>query len=95
MAPIDEAIADLESRDSGEKFTLKESPRKLREARAGVAVREQDETEETLQKARSKKQREEARLQRQNELEERRVERQRLKEMRELERAKKAAERAR
>ncbi|KAI1506828.1 hypothetical protein Ptr86124_014231, partial [Pyrenophora tritici-repentis] len=48
-----------------------------------------------LQKARSKKQREEARLQRQDELEERRVERQRLKEMRELERAEKAAERAR
>jgi hypothetical protein len=51
--------------------------------------------EEKLQKARAKKQREEAQLQRQVELEEKRVERQRLKEMRELERAEKAAERAR
>ncbi|KAI1507682.1 DUF1682 domain containing protein [Pyrenophora tritici-repentis] len=71
------------------------SPRKLREARAREAVRERDEMEEKLQKARAKKQREEARLQRQVELEERRVERQTLKEMRELERAEKAAERAR
>jgi hypothetical protein len=71
------------------------SPRKLREAQAREAVREQDETEEKLQKARVKKQREEARLQRQVELEEKRVERQRLKEMREVERAEKAAERAR
>ena len=51
--------------------------------------------EEKLQKARAKKQREEAQLQRQVELEEKRVERQRLKEMRELEQAEKAAERAR
>ncbi|KAI1523066.1 hypothetical protein PtrSN002B_012093 [Pyrenophora tritici-repentis] len=61
------------------------SPRKLREARVREAVRERDETEEKLQKARAKKQREEARLQRQVELEEKRVERQRLKEMREVE----------
>ncbi|KAF7575755.1 Trichoplein multi-domain protein [Pyrenophora tritici-repentis] len=60
------------------------SPRKLREARVREAVRERDETEEKLQKARAKKQREEARLQRQVELEEKRVERQRLKEMREV-----------
>ena len=67
----------------------------MREARVREAVRERDETEEKLQKARAKKQREEARLQRQVELEEKRVERQRLKEIREVERAEKAAERAR
>jgi hypothetical protein len=61
------------------------SPRKLREAWAREAVRERDETEEKLQKVRAKKQREDARLQRQVELEEKRVERRRLKEMRELE----------
>ncbi|EFQ92174.1 hypothetical protein PTT_10783 [Pyrenophora teres f. teres 0-1] len=66
-----------------------------REARAREAVRERDEIEEKLQKARAKKQREEARLQRQVELEEKRVERQRLKDVREQARAEKAAERAR
>jgi hypothetical protein len=71
------------------------SPRKLREARAREAVREQDETEKKLQKARAKKQREEAQLQHQVELEQRSVERHRLKEARELERAEKAAEGAR
>ncbi|KAI1521054.1 hypothetical protein Ptr86124_001422, partial [Pyrenophora tritici-repentis] len=86
---------DLQQRQEYHGGSVFWSPRKLREARAREAVRERDETEEKLQKARSKKQREEARLQRQDELEERRVERQRLKEMRELERAEKAAERAR
>jgi hypothetical protein len=57
------------------------SPRTLREARAREAVRERDETEEKLQKVRAKKQREDARLQRQVELEEKRVERRRLKEI--------------
>ncbi|KAI1680344.1 histone H3 [Pyrenophora tritici-repentis] len=86
---------DLQQRQEYHGGSVFWSPHKLREARAREAVRERDETEEKLQKARSKKQREEARLQRQDELEERRVERQRLKEMRELERAEKAAERAR
>jgi hypothetical protein len=71
------------------------SPYKLREARAREAVQERDEIEEKLQKAQTKKQHEEAQLQRQVELEKKRVERQRLKEMRELERAEKAAECAR
>ncbi|KAH4206555.1 hypothetical protein HBI95_117190 [Parastagonospora nodorum] len=71
------------------------SPRKFREARAREAVRKQDEIEEKLQKARAKKQRKEARLQRQVKLEERRVERQRLKVVREKEKAKKQAERER
>ncbi|KAH5363543.1 hypothetical protein HBI48_081690 [Parastagonospora nodorum] len=71
------------------------SPRKFREAQAREAVRKQDEIEEKLQKARAKKQRKEARLQRQVKLEERRVERQRLKVVREKEKAKKQAERER
>ncbi|KAG9382646.1 DUF1682 domain containing protein [Pyrenophora tritici-repentis] len=75
---------DLQQRQEYHGGSVFWSPRKLREARAREAVRERDETEEKLQKARSKKQREEARLQRQDELEERRVERQRLKEMRSL-----------
>jgi hypothetical protein len=86
---------DLQQRQEYHGGAVHWSPRKLREARAREAVRERDETEEKLQKARSKRQREEARLQRQVELEEKRLERQRLKEMRELERAEKAAERAR
>jgi hypothetical protein len=71
------------------------SPRKLREARARETIRERDEMEQKLQKARAREQRDEAQIQRQVELEERRVERQRLKEARELERAEKAAKRAR
>jgi hypothetical protein len=86
---------DLQQRQEYHGGAVHWSPRKLREARAREAVRERDEIEEKLQKARAKKQREEAQLQRQVELEEKRVERQRLKEMRELERAEKAAERAR
>jgi len=86
---------DLQQRQEYHGGAVHWSPRKLREARAREAVRERDEMEEKLQKAWAKKQREEARLQRQVELEEKRVERQRLKEMRELERAEKAAERAR
>ncbi|KAG9379356.1 hypothetical protein A1F94_009712 [Pyrenophora tritici-repentis] len=64
---------DLQQRQEYHGGSVFWSPRKLREARAREAVRERDETEEKLQKARSKKQREEARLQRQDELEERRV----------------------
>ena len=86
---------DLQQRQEYHGGAVHWSPRKLREARAREAVRERDEMEEKLQKARAKKQREEAQLQRQVELEERRVERQRLKEIRERERAEKAAERAR
>ncbi|KAF7571799.1 Membrane-bound metallopeptidase [Pyrenophora tritici-repentis] len=86
---------DLQQRQEYHGSAVFWSPRKLREARVREAVRERDETEEKLQKARAKKQREEARLQRQVELEEKRVERQRLKEIREVERAEKAAERAR
>ncbi|KAF1364944.1 hypothetical protein EJ07DRAFT_97132, partial [Lizonia empirigonia] len=71
------------------------SPRKVREAKAREAVRERDEMEEKLQKARAKKEREEASLQRQIELEERRVERERLKVVREKEKAEKAAQRER
>ncbi|EUC42866.1 hypothetical protein COCMIDRAFT_102393 [Bipolaris oryzae ATCC 44560] len=71
------------------------SPRKFREARAREAVREHEEMEEKLQKARAKKDREETQLQRQAEREEKRTERLRLNEMRKLERAEKAAERAR
>ncbi|KAI1572927.1 Acetyltransf-7 multi-domain protein, partial [Pyrenophora tritici-repentis] len=63
---------DLQQRQEYHGGSVFWSPRKLREARAREAVRERDETEEKLQKARSKKQREEARLQRQDELEERR-----------------------
>ncbi|KAF7446996.1 hypothetical protein A1F99_084430 [Pyrenophora tritici-repentis] len=62
---------DLQQRQEYHGGSVFWSPRKLREARAREAVRERDETEEKLQKARSKKQREEARLQRQDELEER------------------------
>ncbi|KAI1676041.1 DUF1682 domain containing protein [Pyrenophora tritici-repentis] len=65
------------------------SPRKFREARAREAVCEREEMEEKLQKARAKKDREEAQLQRQIELEERRVKRLKLNEMRKLERAEK------
>jgi hypothetical protein len=86
---------DLQQRQEYHGGAVHWSPRKLREARAREAVQERDEMEEKLQKARTKKQREEARLQRQVELEEKRVDRQRLKEMRELERVEKAAERAR
>jgi hypothetical protein len=86
---------DLQQRQEYHGGAVHCSPRKLREARAREAVRERDEMEEKLEKARAKKQREEARLQRQVKLEEKRVERQRPKEMRELERAEKAAERAR
>ncbi|KAI1559645.1 hypothetical protein PtrEW7m1_011820, partial [Pyrenophora tritici-repentis] len=64
---------DLQQRQEYHGGSVFWSPRKLREARAREAVRERDETEEKLQKARSKKQREEARLQRQDELEERRT----------------------
>ncbi|KAI1603838.1 hypothetical protein PtrCC142_004009, partial [Pyrenophora tritici-repentis] len=64
---------DLQQRQEYHGGSVFWSPRKLREARAREAVRERDETEEKLQKARSKKQREEARLQRQDELEERLV----------------------
>ncbi|KAI1676352.1 hypothetical protein KJE20_14055 [Pyrenophora tritici-repentis] len=63
------------------------SPRKFREARAREAVCEREEMEEKLQKARAKKDREEAQLQRQIELEERRVKRLKLNEMRKLEQA--------
>ncbi|KAA8611567.1 hypothetical protein PtrV1_13443 [Pyrenophora tritici-repentis] len=62
---------DLQQRQEYHGGSVFWSPHKLREARAREAVRERDETEEKLQKARSKKQREEARLQRQDELEER------------------------
>jgi hypothetical protein len=86
---------DLQQRQEYHGGAVCWSPRKLREARAGEAVRERDEIEEKLQKAQAKEQREEAQLQRQVELEKKRVERQRLKEIRELERAGKAAERAR
>ena len=86
---------DLQQRQEYHGGAVHWSPRKLREARAREAVRERDKIEEKLQKARAKKQREEARLQRQVELEEKRVERQRLKDVREQERAEKAAERAR
>jgi hypothetical protein len=86
---------DLQQRQEYHGGAVFWSPRKMREARAREAVQEQDEIEEKLQRARAKKQREEAQLQRQVELEEKRVERQRLKEIRELERAEKAAERAR
>jgi hypothetical protein len=86
---------DLQQRQEYHGGAVYWSPRKVREARAREAVRVQDEIEEKLQKARAKKQREEAQLQRQVELEEKRVERQRLKEVRDAERAEKAAERAR
>jgi hypothetical protein len=86
---------DLQQRQEYHGGAVHWSPRKLREARAREAVRERDEIEEKLQKARAKKQREEAQLQRQVELEEKRVERQRLKEIREKERAEKAAKRQR
>jgi hypothetical protein len=86
---------DLQQRREYHGGAVHWSPRKLREARAREAVRERDEMEKKLQKARNKKQREEAQLQCQVELEEKRVERQRLKEMREVERAEKAAKRAR
>jgi hypothetical protein len=56
-------------------------------------VRERDEIEQKLQKARAREQRDEAQIQRRVELEQRRVERERLKEVREKERAEKAAER--
>ncbi|KAI1667284.1 hypothetical protein L13192_07993 [Pyrenophora tritici-repentis] len=85
---------DLQQRQEYHGGSVFWSPRKLREARAREAVRERDETEEKLQKARSKK-KPCGEAETQDELEERRVERQRLKEMRELERAEKAAERAR
>jgi hypothetical protein len=81
---------DLQQRQEYHGGAVHWSPRKLRDARAREAVRERDETEEKLQKARAKKQREEAQLQRQVELGEKRVERLRLKEVRELERAEKA-----
>ncbi|KNG46898.1 hypothetical protein TW65_06403 [Stemphylium lycopersici] len=74
---------DLQQRQEYHGGAVHWSPRKLREARAREAVRERVETEEKLQKALAKKQREEAQLQRQVELEQRRVERQRLKEARE------------
>jgi hypothetical protein len=86
---------DLQQRQEYHGGAVHWSPRKLREAHAREAVRKRDEMEEKLQKAQTKKQREEARLQRQVELEEKRAERQRLKEIREVERAEKAAERAR
>ncbi|EFQ88795.1 hypothetical protein CFE70_002961 [Pyrenophora teres f. teres 0-1] len=86
---------DLQQRQEYQGGAVCWSPRKLRKARARAVVRERDEMEEKLRKARAKKQREEARLQRQVELEERRVERQRLKDAREHERAENAAERAR
>ncbi|KAF7443618.1 RVT-2 domain containing protein [Pyrenophora tritici-repentis] len=73
---------DLQQRQEYHGGSVFWSPRKLREARAREAVRERDETEEKLQKARSKKQREEARLQRQDELEERPT-KQRMKEIKE------------
>ncbi|RAQ98855.1 nucleic acid binding [Stemphylium lycopersici] len=66
---------DLQQRQEYHGGAVHWSPRKLREARVREAVRERDETEEKLQKAQAKKQREEARLQRQVELEEKRVER--------------------
>jgi hypothetical protein len=50
----------------------------VREARARKAIRQGDEIEEKIQKARAKKEREEAQLQRQIELEQRCVERERL-----------------
>ncbi|KAH6234950.1 hypothetical protein HBI42_020280 [Parastagonospora nodorum] len=86
---------DLQQREEYHGGAVHCAPRKLREARAREAIRERDEMEEKLEQARTKKQREEARLQRQVELEEKRVERQRLKETRELERTEKVAERAR
>jgi hypothetical protein len=86
---------DLQQRKEYHSSAVFWSPRKFREARAREAVRERDEIEEKLQKARAKKQREELQLQRQVNAEEKRVERRRLKEMRDAERAKKVAERAR
>ena len=84
---------DLQQRQEYHGGAVYWSPRKVRQARAREAVRVQDEIEEKLQKARAKKQREEAQLQRQVELEEKRVERQRLKEVRDAEQAEKAAKR--
>ncbi|KAI1559105.1 hypothetical protein PtrEW7m1_012005, partial [Pyrenophora tritici-repentis] len=63
---------DLQQRQEYHGGAVFWSPRKLREARAREAVRERDEMEEKLPKARAKKQREEAQLQRQVELEEKR-----------------------
>jgi hypothetical protein len=86
---------DLQQRQEYHGGAVFWSPRKLREARARETVRERDEIEQKLQKARAREQRDEAQAQRQVELEQRRVERERLKNMREKERAEKAAKRQR
>ncbi|KAF1935088.1 hypothetical protein EJ02DRAFT_362280, partial [Clathrospora elynae] len=71
------------------------SPRKMREAYARETVRQRDEAEEKLQKAKTKELREAAKLLKKREAEGWRVERERLKEEREKKKATKAAQYAR
>ncbi|KAF1943775.1 hypothetical protein EJ02DRAFT_342491, partial [Clathrospora elynae] len=71
------------------------SPRKMREAYARETVRQRDEAEEKLQKAKTKGLREAAQLLKKRQAEGRCVERERLKEEREKEKAAKAAKHAR
>jgi hypothetical protein len=86
---------DLQQREEYHSRAVFWSPRKVKEARWREHVREEEEQEKKLQKARDKQQKEDAKLLHQVQLDERRMERQRLKEVREKEKAEKLLKRQR
>ncbi|KAF1935980.1 hypothetical protein EJ02DRAFT_360224, partial [Clathrospora elynae] len=86
---------DLQQRQEYHGGAVFWSPRKMREAYARETVRQRDEAEEKLQKAKTKELREAAKLLKKREAEGRRVERERLKGEREKKKAAKAAQYAR
>jgi hypothetical protein len=86
---------DLQQREEYHSRAVFWSLRKVKEARWREHVREEEERQGKLQKARAKQQKDEAKLLHQVQLEERRMERQKLKEVREKEKAEKLLERQR